>query len=358
MSGRNLGAARRLKLELFAAVQDKRIAGHELRQLFWECTLRCNASCLHCGSDCKVSSAIKDMPVSDFLRVIDSITPHVDTHRTFIILTGGEPLMRRDLEKVGLELYKREYPWGIVTNGILLDRRRFDSLLSSGIHTATVSLDGFQEEHTWMRGHPKAFENASNAIRMMAQEPGFIFDVVTCVNQRNLPRLKEFKEYLISLGAPAWRIFTIFPVGRAKAYPELQLSNEQFTDLMDFIVETRKEGRIKLSFACEGFLGAYEGEVRDTFYHCDAGVSIASVLADGSISACPSIRSKFYQGNIYKDDFWDVWEHRFIMYRDRGWARQGICADCKMFRYCRGNGMHLHDEEGKLLVCHYNRLTR
>ena len=74
----------------------------------------------------------------------------------------------------------------------------------------------------------------------------------------------------------------------------------------DFIVKTRKEGRIDLSFACEGFLGGYENEVRDSYYHCDAGVSVASILADGSISACPSIRSKFYQGNIYRDDFWTV----------------------------------------------------
>ena len=358
MTGKHVGPVKRAKLELFAKLQDKHIEEHRLRQLFWECTLRCNAACLHCGSDCRVNSECKDMPAADFLRVIDSLTPHVNPHTTFIILTGGESLMRRDLEKVGRALYDREYPWGMVTNGILLDRRRFDGLLASGIHTATVSLDGFQEEHTLMRGHPKAFENASNAIRMMAQEPGFIFDVVTCVNQRSLPRLAEFKEYLISLGVRSWCIFTIFPVGRAKAYPELQLSNEQFTSLMDFIVATRKEGRIAVNYACEGFLGGYENEVRDLFYHCEAGVSVASVLADGSISACPSIRSKFYQGNIYKDDFWTVWNEGFGMYRDRSWARQGICNDCKMFRYCRGNGMHLHDEEGKLLVCHYNRLTR
>ena len=144
MTGKHVGPGKRLKLELFAKLQDKRIEEHRLRQLFWECTLRCNAACIHCGSDCRVNSEVKDMPASDFLRVIDSLTPHVDPHTTFIILTGGEPLMRRDLEHVGKELYKREYPWGMVTNGILLDRRRFDGLLASGIHTATVSLDGFQ----------------------------------------------------------------------------------------------------------------------------------------------------------------------------------------------------------------------
>ncbi|MCR5709000.1 MAG: TIGR04133 family radical SAM/SPASM protein [Bacteroidales bacterium] len=358
MTGKRIGPVKKLRLGLFAKLQDQRIGEHRLRQLFWECTLRCNAACLHCGSDCRASSEIKDMPAADFLRVIDSLTPHVDPHSTFIILTGGEPLVRRDLEKVGRELYDREYPWGIVTNGILLDRRRFDSLLGSGIHTATVSLDGFSEDHTWMRGNPKAFDNASNAIRMMASEPGFIFDVVTCVNQRNLPSLEEFKEYLISLGVRDWRIFTIFPVGRARLYPELQLSDSQFTEVMDFIVRTRREGRIHLNYACEGFLGGYEEEVRDMPYHCDAGVSVASVLADGSISACPSIRSRFYQGNIYTDDFWEVWNTRFQMYRDRSWARTGQCAGCNMFRYCRGGGLHLHDHEGNLLLCHYNRLTK
>lgn len=358
MTGKDIGLARKLKLDMFARVQDRRIEEHTLRQLFWECTLRCNATCLHCGSDCRISNQIKDMPASDFLRVIDSLSPHVDPHKTFVIFTGGEPLMRRDLEQVGRELYRREYPWGIVTNGILLDRKRFDALLEAGIHTATVSLDGFREAHSWLRGHPEAFNNASEAIRMMASEPDLIFDVVTCVNQRNFPQLEEFKEYLISLGVRAWRIFTIFPVGRARQHPELQLDNGQFTELMDFIVRTRREGRIALNFACEGFLGGYEGLVRDDFYHCEAGISVASVLADGSISACPSIRARFYQGDIYRDDFWTVWEKGFEMYRDRSWARQGICGDCKLFRYCRGNGMHLHDDEGKLLVCHYRRLTQ
>lgn len=355
---REPGLGKRIKLDLFDKIHGRLVEEHPLRTLFWECTLRCNASCLHCGSDCKVSPEMRDMPVADFMKAIDSITPHVDTHKTFIIFTGGEPLVRKDLEKAGLELYRREFPWGIVTNGILLDRRRFDSLLRSGIHSATVSLDGFRDEHIWMRGNPLAFDCAERAVKMMVGEKDIIFDVVTCVNQRNFPYLEQFKEYLISLGVKAWRIFTIFPVGRAKQTPELQLDNAQFTELMEFIKRTREEDRIRLNFACEGFLGRYEGEVRDTFYNCHAGVTTASVLSDGSISACPSIRSKFYQGNIYADDFWEVWNKRFEMYRDRSWAKQGICADCKMFKYCKGNGMHLHDETGKLLVCHYNRIRK
>jgi radical SAM protein with 4Fe4S-binding SPASM domain len=145
-------------------------------------------------------------------------------------------------------------------------------------------------------------------------------------------------------------------VGRAATFPEFQLSDEEFTSVLDFIRATRKENRIHLSYGCEGFLGEYETEVRDNFYQCHAGINVASVLADGSISACPSIRANFHQGNIYKDDFMDVWNNRFQPFRNREWARKGVCADCSLFRYCEGNGMHLHDDEGNLLVCHYKRI--
>lgn len=353
--GKEIGLKKRIQLELHRRYFDKLVEEHTLSTLFWECTLRCNASCLHCGSDCKVSPNVKDMPIADFLKVVDNIRPHVDPHKTFIVITGGECLVRKDLEQAGLELYKREFPWGIVTNGIFLDKRRFDSLRASGMRTATVSLDGFKQEHNWLRGNPVCFDKAVGAIELMAKD-NFIFDVVTCVNQKNFSRLDAFKDFLISLGVKAWRIFTIFPIGRAAQVPDLQLSNEQFTELLHFIEKTRKEGKIELNFACEGFLGGYELEARRSFYQCLAGVSVASVLADGSISACPSIRANFHQGNIYKDDFWKVWNEGFIAYRDRSWAKKGQCASCKVFKYCRGNGMHLHDDNGKLLVCHYNRI--
>jgi MoaA/NifB/PqqE/SkfB family radical SAM enzyme len=59
---------------------------------------------------------------------------------------------------------------------------------------------------------------------------------------------------------------------------------------------------------------------------------------------------------ICKYNFVDVWNNRFQPFRNRNWAKKGVCADCSMF-YCEGNGMHLHDDEGNLLVCHYNRIV-
>lgn len=357
----------RVGLELQRSLRHNEAQLHSLRTLFWECTLRCNMSCRHCGSDCKVQPDVKDMPAADFLKVIDTITPHVNPHEVFIIFTGGEALLRDDLEEVGLELYRREYPWGMVTNGFLLDERRLERLMASGMHSITVSLDGFEEQHNWIRRHPQSFARATEAIQLLAARKDLLWDVVTCVNPRNYTRLREFRDYLVSLGVPAWRLFSIFPMGRAANDPELQLSDEQFRGILDFIKECREGNTnakthlsnnafFNVSYACEGFLGAYEQKVRDHFFFCRSGVEVASIRCDGAISGCTSVRSHMDQGNIYKDDFWEVWQNRFQMMRDRSWAKKGQCKDCKVWRYCEGSGLHLYNDDGELLVCHYNRL--
>ena len=357
---------------------------HPLQQLFWESTLRCNVHCLHCGSDCSSSEITPDMPAEDFLRVIDkSVTPHVDPHKVLIIISGGEPLMRKDLAEVGAALKQRGYPWGMVTNGLALTEKRFKELIAAGLRSMAISFDGLEFDHNWLRQHPLAFEGATRAIKLAAaynshlhstlnsqlstlnshlhstlnsQLSTLIWDVVTCVNQRTIHQLDEMQQYLWSIGVRNWRLITIDPMGRAAENPELLLTPDQHRQLLDYIREKRKQG-LHISYSCEGFMPDYEMEVRDHLFHCAAGVSIASILIDGSISACTSVRGKYYQGNIYKDDFWEVWENRFEPYRNRQWMKKlEPCNNCKLFRYCEGGGMHLRREDGALMLCHHNKL--
>ena len=366
---------------------------HPLQQLFWESTLRCNVHCLHCGSDCSSSEVTPDMPAEDFLRVIDqSVTPHVDPHKVLIIISGGEPLMRKDLAEVGAALKQRGYPWGMVTNGLALTEKRFKELMAAGLRSIAISFDGLELDHNWLRQHPLAFEGATRAIKLAAQygvqrgstvvqhgsklsntergalnnieqapapaeQPkGLIWDVVTCVNQRTVNQLDEMQQYLWSIGVRNWRLITIDPMGRAAENPELLLSPEQHRQVLEYIRAKRKEG-LHVSYSCEGFMPDYELEVRDHLFHCAAGVSVASILIDGSISACTSVRGKYYQGNIYKDDFWEVWENGFEPYRNRKWMKKlEPCNNCKLFRYCEGGGMHIRREDGVLMLCHHNKL--
>lgn len=357
MNPDRLGIKRRLALEAYRQLHKDLVRQHPLRQLFWECTQRCNLHCRHCGSDCKTSALVPDMPAHDFLQAVDQLLPHVDPHNLNIIITGGEPLVRADLEKVGLELYRRELPWGIVTNGLGLTPQRFDSLRRAGLHNITVSLDGLRDEHNWMRGNPRSYDGAINAIRMIAAAADLNSDVVTCVNRRTIRQLPQIATLLEDAGVKRWRLFTVFPSGRARGVDDFVLDRDQLTTLMQYIADKRKQGGVHPSFCCEGFLGAWEGEVRDSFYRCNAGVTVASVLADGSIAACPSIRADYVQGNIYRDNLWEVWQNRYQPYRDRQWMHTGICADCKHWRHCQGNGMHLREQDGSIKHCNLRTLT-
>lgn len=357
MPGRKPGLRKRLALELFSELYRSKVAEHRLDTLFWECTLRCNLACRHCGSDCRTDPGVQDMPLADFLRVLDEeVTPHVDPAEVLVIFSGGEVLIRADLEQAGAEVARRGYPWGMVTNGMALTPQRLQRLLDAGLRSVSVSLDGFENEHNYIRCHPQSYDRALAAVRMVAREPGLAYDVVTCATGATVSYLAEFRDMLIAEGVAAWRLFSIFPMGRAKNDPSLRMTDAQFRELLEFIRRTRREGRIDCSYACEGFLGGYEAEVRDHFYQCAAGISVASVRIDGAISGCTSIRANYDQGNIYTDKFWDVWQNRFEPYRNREWARRGACGDCRMFRYCLGGGMHLRDDDGELLYCHYKRL--
>lgn len=325
---------------------------HELQQLFWECTLRCNLHCQHCGSDCRAMSETKDMPLEDFLKVLDDVRTVMDAEQILVVTTGGEPLLRPDICECGKAIRERGFHWGMVSNGMLLNAAMCERLQDAGLETIAVSMDGFEQAHNWLRGDKNSFAMTERAIRNLVGRE-LVWDVITCVNKLNFNSLDKFKDYLTGLGVRYWRIFTVVPMGRALLNNDLQLEPEQFLELMCFIEETRKEDNIKLSYGCEGFLGDFELEVRDYPFFCQSGINVASILADGSISGCLSVRSHYHQGNIYQDKFSEVWANRFEKMRNREWMQTGVCAECDAWRFCQGNGMHLRDEQGKLMRCHY-----
>ena len=243
MKSTPLTLKKKIALELWREQNKLAVKEHPLRQLFWECTLRCDLKCRHCGSDCKMQSESKDMPKEDFLRVLDGIAKKTDPHQVFVIISGGEPLMRKDIEDCGRAIYEKGFPWGMVTNGLHLTPQRWLELLKAGIHSMTISLDGLEEDHNWMRGNSQSFQMVSQAIDMLVQTEGFLFDIVTCVTRRNYKKLDEIKEFLISKGVKRWRLFTVFPVGRATLDPMMRLTNEEFRGVFDYIKKVREEGR-------------------------------------------------------------------------------------------------------------------
>lgn len=294
------------------------------------------------------------MPFQDFLKAVEPLALRYPHNTVIVAITGGEPLLRPDLAECGKALREKGLRWGIVTNGMLYDEAMHAKLLTAGLSSITVSLDGLEATHNWLRNHPESFHRALRALRLIARTPGLAYDVVTCVHQRNLPELPQLKALLIENGIKNWRLFTISPIGRAAYNDELQLSRSQVEEVMQFIAETRRENRIRLTFSCEAYTGKYEEQVRDSYFFCRAGINIGSVLINGDISACPNIDRSFVQGNIYQDDLLDVWDNRFQLMRERTWMRTGMCEKCKDFKQCLGGAMHLRPSANDNILRCYN----
>jgi len=297
------------------------------------------------------------MPFDDFLNAILPLKKIYKAGSITVAITGGEPLLRSDLVHCGRTLREHGFNWGIVTNGFFYTPLVHKNLLASGMGSITLSIDGLKPTHNWLRSDDQSFDRAAAALSLITSAPRLAYDVVTCVHQKNIDELEQLKDFLIAQCAGAWRLFTISPIGRAAHNDDLTLSPGQLKRLMDFIASARADKRIKVTFSCEAYLGEYEGKVRDNFFFCRAGIHIASVLADGSISACPNINRDFVQGNIYSDSLIDVWNNRFGIMRDRSWTKTGICRDCKDYRNCGGGAMHLWDEKkDSIMTCIHQQL--
>jgi radical SAM enzyme (rSAM/lipoprotein system) len=337
-------------------------AVHPLRYLFLEVTRRCNLRCLHCGSDCGADPSGEELSTARWLEFVDGLATRFEPRQVFLVFTGGEPLCRPGLFDIMGRARDRGFAYGMVTNGYGLTARGVRTLADLGLSSVTVSLDGERESHDWLRGTRGSFDRAVGAIRMLAREDLRFFDVVTCVNPRNLPELPRILALLRDAGVPAWRLFSIFPKGRARGNPELLLSGRQVKELLEWIRATRlglEGSRFAVDFSCEGFLPPrVDRAVRFEPYFCRAGISIGSVLFDGSIAACPNIDRSLVQGNILEDDFKAVWDGRFSAFRDRGWMRRGPCASCGQWRRCLGNSLHLWDfDRGETALCHHRLLA-
>lgn len=328
---------------------------HDLNYLFFEITRRCNLACRHCGSDCAADVSQPDLPADSILAVLDGIRQRHDPARITVALTGGEPLLYPGFFELGAAITARGYPWGMVSNGWAWTPARVEAARLAGLRTMTISLDGPEAVHDWLRGRAGSCERACAALRLLASAPWLQkLDAVTCVHRRNLDQLEETRSLLASLGVEHWRLFTVSPIGRAASDPDLLLDKDGFRRLLSWVEAARARPGPAVAYSESGYLGACDTTVRGHPFFCRAGINVAGVMADGAILACPNIDRSFAQGNINTDDFCDVWESGYRIFRDRSWLRTGECADCSEWSLCQGNSFHLLDPQtGHTRLCYH-----
>ena len=131
--------------------------------LFLELTDACNLRCIHCGSRCG-DHVGTFLDTGRLLQALDTVAEDFPRESVMLCITGGEPLLHPDFFEIVQHANRLGFPWGITTNGTLIDKPMAEALRDAKMDTVTVSLDGLETSHEWLRSVPGSFQKALAGI--------------------------------------------------------------------------------------------------------------------------------------------------------------------------------------------------
>ncbi|MDR2492539.1 MAG: radical SAM protein, partial [Coriobacteriales bacterium] len=234
---------------LHARLRDLAAPQHELRNLFWECTLSCNANCKHCGSDAQRRRYDDELSTDEITAAFKDIAHSMDAREVMVSVTGGEPMLRPDLGEVMGLARSLGFSWGMTTNGTLLDDDGVALLKESGLSTISVSIDGMRETHDSFRGLPGSFDCIGDNIKRL-RAAGFVrhLQVTTVFHKHNIAELDDLYALLCTYGLDSWRVTALDPIGRAGDHADLLLDGADLKRLLDFVKLKRRHGPLPLRY--------------------------------------------------------------------------------------------------------------
>lgn len=287
-------------------------------------TKRCNLSCKHCLSS-SGKADINELTTEEFRELIDQLR---GMGSPILAIGGGEPLIRKDIFEVVGYARGNNLPVSIVTNGTLLTRRIAEKLNSLSLTSVTVSVDGLEENHDFVRGNGN-FGKTVEGIKILRKYVSTSrLSIRMVVNARNIKDCSRIIGLAEDLGLDSIRLTPILPMGRAIENAYLLLSQGQYLQFLEdcHVVESKIEivlpdQRLDLRRSrFEGFGG-----------HC--GKESCWITQTGEVYPCIFYGEEYSAGNVREARFVDLWERCKQMSRFSG---NEYCNACKVYERCRG----------------------
>lgn len=317
-----------------------------LTYLFLELTNACNLSCRHCGSNCS-RSCHDYMDTELIFRTLKEVAEDFGSSTVMICLTGGEPMLHPDFFKIVEYIVSLGFPWGITTNATLINEDNARKLKDLQLRSITISLDGLEQTHDWLRNAPGCFRRTLEAISAL-REVRIPVQITSVIHKGNFHELDDMFRLMCDLKVFSWRVINMEPIGRALQEPDQLLSRKEFLQLLDFIREKRyaQSTPMEVCFGCSHYLSfEYEHELRNQYFFCASGLTVASILVNGDIYSCLDIerRPELIQGNVAHDRFSTVWFKKFYPFRQDRSELSAKCNQCSEKKFCRGDSTHTWD---------------
>ncbi|MGH9803658.1 MAG: radical SAM protein, partial [Candidatus Acidiferrales bacterium] len=211
-------------------------------------TTGCNLRCLHCRATAQELASPLDLSTAQALRVVEQVSSYA---HPILVLSGGEPLFRKDLFTIAAHAADCGLLVALATNGTLITDEIAARIRSSGIRRVAISLDGADPfTHDAFRGLRGSFEAALCGLRAV-QRTGVSTQINTTVTRRNVRQLPQILELARRLGVDALHTFLLVPVGCGVNIAEDEMvPADEYEHVLNWFYEQEQVGGIELKATC------------------------------------------------------------------------------------------------------------
>lgn len=317
-------------------------------------TYRCNNACRFCYAGCgspagcgsqggpqggaspgsRAAAARRpELPTEKLKAIIDLFAR--DARLPFFSFTGGEPLLRTDLEELVAHAASRRLVTNLVTNGTLIDRSRAESLAAAGLGSAQVSIEGPEAAlHDDLVGRPGAFEEALAGIAAL-RAAGIPTQTNTTLSRPNLAAAAELPAFLASIGIGRFAMNLFIPTVSGDNSDRLFVPYEEIGAVVDSVRRAAKRENMTFYWYSPTPFCLYNPIARGLGNKsCAAADGLLSVAPDGDVLPCSSWDESL--GNLLAQDFRNIWfSSAAAYYKEKRFAPES-CRSCSSFTACQG----------------------
>jgi len=322
--------------------------GFAPRACVWELTLLCNLRCKHCGSFAG-ERRDHEMTLAENLKVADDLAA-LGCRR--VTLSGGEPTLNPDWDKIGKRLADHGVKVNLISNGWHWTKDHVERAQAAGLVGAAFSLDGFEREHDEFR-QPGSFARVVAAIDTCVAG-GLPVAVNTTLNKLNARQLRPLRDFIAEHGAFSMQIQIATASGNMSEHRDLVLEPADLVWLVPELAEIcRHNTRKFFAVAADdiGYYGICEQGLRDDgselpfWIGCRAGCQVVGIESSGNVKGCLSLPSsmhgetRFVEGNLREKSLPEIWKAKdaFAYNRQHTEAKlTGFCRVCRYRDFCRG----------------------
>jgi radical SAM protein with 4Fe4S-binding SPASM domain len=307
----------------------------------WNITRRCNLACAHCYiSAGSWHSAADELPTDECLRIVDEIL--AANPSPMLILSGGEPLVRNDLETIAAHASTGGATVVVGTNGTGLTDERIASLKAAGVQGVAISIDSLNPVyHDRFRHGTGALADTLAAVdRLNAAELDFI--VQTTVTRGNRDELPALAAWSSEHGAVSFNVYFLVETGRGEGMRGMAPEENDAVLAELLLLEAKYRGRMMVRSKCQpqimrhAWETAPDSPLLNYETRCPCGVHYCRITPEGKVTPCPYMPA--VAGDLREASFGEIWATAELFQRLRAPERElgGKCGDCEYGIVCGG----------------------